>query len=485
VKDLEKKVKESNQDHLRVNLSSWYIRRDNEFPKLEKMKIKLLITTLFISANTFSQRNVTNANDSNTPLHLLQPDYPVPYGIPKVEDVKSSLNRIYEYLNSVTPAAFVDSKTGEEITDLSKINATTALKKGDYRIVSYEWGVTYAALLAAAKATGDDKYKKYTIDRLKFISNAAPYFKKTSEEHADWATAGPLRGLIAPKALDDCGAMCTAILKTKMAGESLDAQLLIDTHIDYIMKKEHRLKDGTLARMRPQADALWLDDMFMGVPAIANLGKFTGEKKYFDEAVKQIQLFHSKMFNKEKGVYMHGWIQSMSEHPQFHWARANGWGILTKIEVLDVLPENHPGRPIILKMLKDHIRGLAKYQSGSGFWHQLLDKEDSYLETSATAIYTYCIAHAINKGWIDKMAYSPMVMLGWNAVSTKINERGQVEGTCVGTGMGFDPAFYYHRPVSPFAAHGYGPTIYAASEIINLLNNNKFEINDSSVQLKK
>ena len=78
-----------------------------------------------------------------------------------------------------------------------------------------------------------------------------------------------------------------------------------------------------------------------------------------------------------------------------------------------------------------------------------------------------------------------MVMLGWNAVSTKINEKGQVEGTCVGTGMGFDPAFYYHRPVSPFAAHGYGPTIFAASEIINLLNNNKFEINDSSVQLKK
>jgi rhamnogalacturonyl hydrolase YesR len=251
------------------------------------------------------------------------------------------------------------------------------------------------------------------------------------------------------------------------------------------MKKEHRLKDGTLARMRPQADALWLDDMFMGVPALANMGKFIGDKKYFDEAVKQIQLFHSKMFNKEKGVYMHGWIQGMTEHPQFHWARANGWGILTKIEVLDVLPANHPGRPIILKMLKDHIRGLAKYQSGSGFWHQLLDKEDSYLETSATAIYTYCIAHAINKGWIDKMAYSPMVMLGWNAVSTKINEKGQVEGTCVGTGMGFDPAFYYHRPVSPFAAHGYGPTIYAASEIINLLNNNKFEINDSSVQLKK
>jgi rhamnogalacturonyl hydrolase YesR len=448
------------------------------------MKIFLLAITLLFSVSSFSQRNVINANDSNTPLHLLQPDYPVPYGIPKVENVKASLDRVYNYLNGVTPMAFVDSKTGEEITDLTKISASTALKKGDYRLVSYEWGVTYAAMFAASRATGDLKYKNYSLERLKFINNAAPYFKKTSEEHADWATAGPLRGLIAPKALDDCGAMCTAILKTKMEGENLDAKLLIDTHIDYILNKEHRLKDGTLARMRPQADALWLDDLFMGVPAIANMGKYTGQKKYFDEAVKQLQLFHQKMFNKEKGVYMHGWIEGMKEHPQFHWARANGWAILTKVEVLQVLPKNHPGRPVIIKMLQDHVRGLAKYQSGSGFWHQLLDKTDSYLETSATAIYTYCFAKAINEGWIDPMAYSSATLLGWNAVSTKINEKGQVEGTCVGTGMGFDPAFYYHRPVSPFAAHGYGPTIFAASEIINLLKNRNFEINDSSVQLK-
>ena len=76
-----------------------------------------------------------------------------------------------------------------------------------------------------------------------------------------------------------------------------------------------------------------------------------------------------------------------------------------------------------------------------------------------------------------------MTLLGWNAVSTKINEKGQVEGTCVGTGMAFDPAFYYHRPISPFAAHGYGPTILAAAEVIQLLKNKQFEINDSSLQL--
>ena len=82
------------------------------------------------------------------------------------------------------------------------------------------------------------------------------------------------------------------------------------------------------------------------------------------------------------------------------------------------------------------------------------------------------------------MAFAPAVLLGWNAVATKVNQKGQVEGTCVGTGMGFDPAFYYHRPVNLFAAHGYGPVVLAGAEVLLLLKNNQFEINDSSLQLK-
>ena len=431
----------------------------------------------------FAQKNVTKANDSNTPLHLISPDYPVPYGIVKTEEITNVLNRIHGYLNEVTPTNFVNSKTNEIVTDLSKIDENTALQKGDFRIVSYEWGVLYGAMLLSSQATGDARFKDYVEKRLKFIAESVPYFQKTSEQNADWGTKGPLRGLVSPHALDDCGAMCAAMIKATREGSKTNLRPLIDSHINYIMTKEHRLKDGTLARNRPQMNTLWLDDLFMGIPALAQMGKLTGEKKYYDEAVKQVLFFSKRMFNREKGVFMHGWVEGMTEHPQFHWARANGWGILTMIELLDVLPENHAGRSAILALLKAHAKGLATYQSGSGFWHQLLDRNDSYLETSATAIYTYCFAKAINKGWLDALAYTPAAMLGWNAVSTKVNEKGQVEGTCVGTGMGFDPAFYYHRPISPFAAHGYGPAMLAGAEMIKLLKSHQFEINDSSVQL--
>jgi unsaturated rhamnogalacturonyl hydrolase len=287
--------------------------------------------------------------------------------------------------------------------------------------------------------------------------------------------------------LDDAGAVCAAMIKTlRLGGNANKATLrpLIDSYMDYISNKEFRLPDGTLARNRPQKNTIWLDDLYMSVPALAQMGKLTGDKKYYDDAVKQILQFSQRMFNKEKGLYMHGWVQEMDTHPEFRWGRANGWALMAMVELLDVLPENHEGYKPVMELLRAHIKGLAQYQSGKGLWHQLLDRNDSYLETSATAIYTYCIARAINKGWIDKLSYSPMCLLGWNAVTTQVNKIGQVENVCVGTGMAFDPAFYYYRPVNVFAAHGYGPVILAGAEVINLLKNYNFEINDSSVQLK-
>ena len=421
--------------------------------------------------------------DATTPLHLLKPDYTMPYGIPKGEDVTAVLNRIHGYLNSVTPTGFINGKTDVPVTNLTKIDGDTILARGDFRIVSYEWGVTYAGMLLASEATGDPRFRDYTEKRLSFIADAAGGFKKPTAGYADWEAKMPLRNLLFPRALDDTGAMTAAMIKAKRAGSKANLQPIIDTGIGHIMTKQFRLADGTLARNRPQPNTLWLDDMFMGVPAIAQMGKLTGDKKYYDEAAKQVLSFAKRMFNKERGIYMHGWVEGMTEHPEFHWARANGWAFMTEAELLEVLPVNHPLRPQILELYQAHAKGLASYQSGSGFWHQLLDREDSYLETSATSIYTYAYARGINRGWLDAKAYAPMTLLAWNAVTTKVNAKGQVEGTCVGTGMAFDPAFYYFRPTSPFAAHGYGPTLLAGAEVFSMLKNFKFEINDSSVQL--
>ncbi len=445
---------------------------------MQKTTFLLLALFLFLFSGC-KKTKPEQISDSRTPLHALQPDYETPYEIPKTEDIEKTLIRVYDYLNTTTPMKLVDKTTEKEITDYSNVDTNTILAPGDFRLISYEWGVTYAGMLLAGKVTNKKKFTNYTFERLAYINKIVPYFKQL-ESADEW---NALTSVTNPASLDNAGSMCAAMIKATQDTIETDLRPLIDNYIDYISNKQFRLTDGTLARTRPFPNTIWLDDLFMSVPALARMGMLTGKQKYYDDAVKQILQFSDRMFNHQKGLYMHGWVQDMDPHPEFHWARANGWALMATVELLDVLPNDHSGYEPIMNLMKEHIKGLASVQSEQGFWHQLLDRNDSYFETSATAIYTYSVAKAINEGWIDSKAYAPMVLLAWNAISTKVNEMGQVEGTCVGTGMAFDPAFYYYRPVNKFAAHGYGPVLLAGAEMITLIKNHKIDYNDSALLL--
>ncbi len=397
----------------------------------------------------------------------LAPKYPIPYGRAKIEAIQELLNRIHSYLDGCTPAQIIDAETGEPAADLSALTSGAVLKPGAFPIVSYEWGVTYSGMLLAAEATGDPRFSDYVDKRLGFLAELFAHYRPEME--ADPNIQTPIRSILNPRSLDDSGSMCAAMIKARRAGVGGDVQPMIDNYIRYIAEKQLRLEDGTLARIWPFRNTLWLDDLYMSVPALAQMGKATGDRKYQDDAVKQILQFAARMFVREKGLYIHGWVQDMDVHPAFHWARANGWALMAKTELLEVLPENHPRRVLVLNLLRSHIRGLADCQSGQGLWHQLLDRNDSYLETSASAMFAYCIARAINRGWIDREAHLPMLHLAWKAVASKVNAEGQVEGSCIGTGIGFDPMFYYYRPASAFAAQGYGPVLQAGAELIQML----------------
>ena len=412
-----------------------------------KRVLFIVCTSIAMTTSTVAQQN-----DSNTPLHLLKPAYRHGYGMLTPEGIKADMDRVFQYVEANTPARIVD---GKPVT-------------GAFRLTSYEWGVTYSAMLAASEATGDSRYRDYAIGRMQFIIDNAAHYKQVSH----------------PQALDDAGAVCAAMSKAMTKNPKLKFRTQIDHYMDFILHQEYRLSDGIFARTRPQYNTVWLDDMFMGVPPVAWYAKVdvTNADQYLQEAVCQIMRFKERMWVPAKKLFRHGWVEAMNPHPSFHWGRANGWAILTLCEVLDVLPDNYPGRAEILKLLRNHVEGLAALQGGDGFWHQLLDRSDSYAETSATAIYAYCLAHAINKGWIDSKAYGPVAVLAWHAVASKINAKGQVEDVCVGTGMGFDPAFYYYRPVNVFAAHGYGPVIWAGAEMILLLQKQHPRLNDSAVQ---
>ena len=444
-----------------------------------KRMMTMMVLCAAMSLAVSAQQTV---NDNNTPLHLMKPEYRTGYGVPAVQDVKRTIDGVLRYIDAETPPVLVDKKTGREVTQLKDITADTQLKQGGFRLTSYEWGVTYSAVLAAYEATGDEAYRDYVVKRHRLLADIFPYFQKIYAQNKQ--IDGNVRRVVDPHALDDAGAICCSMIKSQLMGASTDHALrpLIDNYTDYIMNREYRLADGNFARQRPHKHTVWLDDMFMGIPAVVYMGKLTGDTRYYDEAARQVELFASRMWVEADGLFRHGWVEDMDPHPAFYWGRANGWAILTLCEVLDVLPAGHPQRQAILSLMRKHAAGLARRQHHTGFWHQLLDRNDTYLETSATAIYVYCLAHAVNRGWIDAKAFGPVALLGWHAVQSAVNEKGQVENVCVGTGMGFDAAFYAHRPVHVMAAHGYGPVVWAGAEIIRLLRLQHPKPNDSAVQ---
>ena len=423
-------------------------------------------------------------------LHALEVQYPTPYRAMDRNEVKAVLDRVFDYLDRTTPAELIHKTGGAPITDLTKPDPDAVLKPGDFRLTSYEWGVTYLGMLAAGGATGDQRYTDYTLKRHQLLSQLTKTYAPVVQADPKNSHA-PIKSFLNPHALDDAGALCHSFLKAKLAGAKVDYTQMVGICGDFVTKKEYRLKDGTLARggpdgnggrkMRPLADTLWLDDMFMGVPTMAYLGAVTGERRHFDDATRQVLQFSKRMFNPALGIYMHGYVEGLRDHPEMHWARANGWAVMSMVEILEVLPKDHKQYQAVVAQLRAHIKGLAAYQTRDGFWRQLIDRPDTYQETSATAIYTYAIARAVNRGYVDAQMYGPMANLAWNAVASKVTANGQIEGICVGTGMAFDPAFYAYRPTSVKAAHGYGPTLLAGAEIIEMNKKFKFGLNDSGL----
>jgi len=408
--------------------------------------------------------------DNKSATDVSEGTYPVPYQMPTTAEITEQLNRVRGYMEEVTPTRVINKKTGAPITDLKKPVAEAIFEpaKGDFGIMVYEMGVVHSGLIKAAAITGDKRFTAMTQRHLQFYGDTLPYFK-AQEQQFKLERANSFSRFLDPRALDDAGSMCAALMRARNAKIGPDLSPMIATCSDWVANKQFRLQDGTMARKRPQAVSLWGDDMYMSIPALAEMGRY-------DDAVNNVLNMSRYLFNEQEGIYAHGWHQNAPDAPRFYWARANGWAVLAMSDLLDVLPKNHPGYPLVLNQLRAAIKGIAERQSGTGLWHQMIDRNDSYLETSASAMFTYVIAHAVNEGWVSPTTYGSIAQAGWAGLSTKINAKGQVEGTCVGTTLAGDQVYYYNRPTSVHALHGYGPMLLAGAEMIRLINNKHIAI---------
>jgi rhamnogalacturonyl hydrolase YesR len=367
-----------------------------------------------------------------------------------------------------------DNATGEEIVDPAKLTATAVLdgRYGGLNRWDYTNGVIMSGFLRVADVTGDTAYLDYNVRFYDFVITWMPAFR---EREARTGKRSEFSKMVNMAALDHCGSITAALIKTQLRHPDPRYREWIDVVDAYISRKQFRFEDGTLARQRPQPRAVWTDDFYMSVPFLAQMGKLTGDTRYWDDAVRQVLQLSARLFVPEKGLYAHGWSENAHPYsPRFYWGRANGWAIMAMAELLEVLPEDFRGRTEVLHLFRTQMRTLVELQDSTGLWHNLLDKNDTYLETSASGMFVFGLAKGVNEGWLPA-SYAPAAIIGWNGLATKILPDGRVDGICEGTTYANDNAYYYHRGASAHTTF-FGSVIYAGAEMIRLLRNPEIAI---------
>lgn len=432
------------------------------------LNVRCLLTSflLFYTGIGIAQQIPVGRSDPSFSQPSIAPG--VDYTVPTEAEIVAVLQRIHSHFVRSTPFRIVDAQTGQPITDLTQPRKSAAVDMGggEFGDWTYSMGVVLTGMLQASEVTGDPRYEEYALRYFDFIFDHLDYFRRQAAQFGPQPRG--YRRLLDMHELDDCGAIGAALIRAYTERKDQRYRGTIDATAEFISHRMKRMPDGTLVRPRPQPVSLWADDLYMSVPFLARMGQLTGDQRYFDDAARQVIQFSDRLMNAASGLFDHAWFEGDGHDPKFYWGRADGWMLVAMAELLSVMPENHPLRGRVLDIYRRGVQGVTAVQSGRGMWHQLLDKPDSYEETSATAMFTFAIARGVNRGWLSPI-YAPVAQTGWQALAKRIHENGEIEGICVGTTAAYDAVYYYNRPTDLGAMQGYGPTLLAGAEMITLL----------------
>jgi rhamnogalacturonyl hydrolase YesR len=361
-----------------------------------------------------------------------------------------------------TTFQFVNNKTGEKFASTKGKDTTNNVKaESKFNKWQYVNGVLTVGMLRLSDALNDRKYRDYSKKNFNFIFDNLDYFKRLF----DGGVNPEYRPVFRIGSLDDCGSMSAGLLDVYAYDKRKDYLDYLNRVGDYIVNKQVRFDDGTLARNSPRKMTLWADDLYMSVPYLARMAKFTREAKYFDFAIKQVEQFNKYIYDSTTGLYFHTYFNDENMNGVARWGRCNGWVALAQVELLNNLPATHPKHSELIKLLLRQVVGFSRYQDTSGMWHQVLDRPESYLESSVTAMYVYTIAKAVNEGWINKR-FITIAQRGWDALAKKVTADGQVPDICIGTSVEEDISYYLNRPKELNDTHGLGAFLMAGAEMI-------------------
>ena len=216
---------------------------------------------------------------------------------------------------------------------------------------------------------------------------------------------------------------------------------------------------------------LWVDSLFMVGIFLAEMGRMTGEPAYFDEITEQVRIFSNHLLDPDEDCFYHMWNDRngnrLPEDPIW-WARGNSWAFVTMVELLDRMPAGHPDRAEILAILRAQAAAVAALQDSSGLWYTVMNRPgETYLETSASALFAYGFAKGARTGLLGP-EFAETARLATEGVVGKLRrdcaDNLILEGTSYGTGPGnFEN--YAGIKTGPDVDYSVGAVILAAMEM--------------------
>jgi unsaturated rhamnogalacturonyl hydrolase len=234
-----------------------------------------------------------------------------------------------------------------------------------------------------------------------------------------------------------------------------------------------RTKSGGFwhANVKSREWQLWADGVFMSMPFLARYGQMFGDSAYANnEATKQMLIYYEHLNSPETGLLYHAYDESGWQpwaHPVTHrsaefWCRAIGWYAMTLIELLEILPKNHPNRAKLISIVQQLAAAFERYQDKkTGLWYQVVNKghlPENWLETSSSSMYTYMLWMGVKRGYLPRR-YRDAALKGYRGVLTKLSIGADgltnLVEICEGTNVS-DLAYYFARKRHANDFHGIG-----------------------------
>ena len=208
-----------------------------------------------------------------------------------------------------------------------------------------------------------------------------------------------------------------------------------------------------------------IDTIFMTLLFLGRASKILDRKDYLDEVNYQI-LGHIKyLFNKDSGLFYHGYnFDHKHNYGKVHWGRGNCWytvAILEYLKEFDIAPSL---RRYFLSIYKAQVQALKEHaNAGTSLWHTVIDDPASYLEISGSAGFLCGILQGIRQGVLPKEEYQELADRALENILKFISEDGTVENVSYGTPIGWDKEFYMNIPITPMT-YGQALMILCLSE---------------------